>query len=126
MKLSIQGLDARTSDKLIQAVIKVCNLTEDQYTAIIGDTIETTVDCCSNDGETEHNLNRIALLFPGNNFTHTIDAMREYVIVGDGPCPHCGGSDFQDYGISNVCKICGNEWFTSPEEEYQQPKYYQL
>jgi hypothetical protein len=122
MKLSIQGLDARTSDKLIQAVLKVCDINEDQYTAIIGYTIETTVDCCSNEGETEHNLNRIALLFPGNNKTETIDAMREYIIVGDGPCPHCGGDNFIERGLTNTCTICGYDW----TPEFETSKYYQL
>ena len=115
MKLSIRGLDPHNSERLIKVILKVCKLTDDQFTAIIGDTIETTVDCCSNDGETEHNLNRIALLFPGNNKTETIDAMREYVIVGDGPCPHCGGDNFLERGLTNTCLICGHDWV--PEYE---------
>ena len=122
MKLSIQGLDARTSDKLIQAVIKVCDINEDAYTAIIGYPIETTVDCCSNEGETEHNLNRIALLFPGNNLPKTIDEMRNMVIVGDGPCPHCGGDSFIERGLTDTCLICGHDWVP----EFETSKYYQL
>lgn len=122
MKLSIQGIDARTSDKLIKAVLKVCDITEDQYNAIIGYTIETTVECASNDGETEHNLNRIALLFPGNNKPETIDAMREYIIVGDGPCPHCGGDNFIERGLTCTCCICGGDWVP----EFETSKYYQL
>ena len=122
MKLSIQGLDARTSAELIKAVLKVCKITEDQYDAIIGDTIETTVDCCSKEGETEHNLNRIALLSPGNNMPKTIQAIREYIIIGDGPCPHCGGDDFIERGLTATCLICGGEWVP----ELQTAKYYQL
>ena len=126
MKLLIRGLDSRTSEHIIKAVLKVCKITEDQYTAIIGYTIETTVDCCSPEGETEHNLNRIALLFPGNNLPKTIETIRNYVIVGDGPCPTCGGDNYTEYGISKVCDICGGEWFTTPENEYQRQNYYEL
>jgi hypothetical protein len=122
MKLSIQGLDARTSDKLIQAVLKVCDINEDGYNAIIGDTIENTVDCASNEGETEHNLNRIALLFPGNNLPKTIEDMRNYVIIGDGPCPHCGGDNFIERGLTDTCLICGYDW----TPEFETSKYYQL
>ena len=122
MKLSIQGLDARTSAELIKAVLKVCKITEDQYDAIIGYTIETTVDCCSKEGETEHNLNRIALLYPGNNQPKTIQAIREYIIVGDGDCPHCGGDNYLERGLTATCLICGGEWVP----EYETQKYFQL
>lgn len=124
MKLSIQGLDAHTSAELIKAVLKVCRITEDQFTAIIGDTIETTVDCCSSEGETEHNLNRIALLYPGNNAPKTIQAIRDYIIVGDGDCDRCGGDDIFQRGIFNYCRICGKEWEIKPERETA--KYYEL
>lgn len=131
MKLSIKNTRQEFSDKVLKElwhVLEVINQDEKNDPELCNMTIEDVVDYylseeklgeelnqLSRDMALERKLGLIALRSVNANTPSKVIEIRELRLIGDGPCPHCGGDSFIERGLTDTCLICGHDWV--PEYE---------